>query len=105
VLDYAWAEIPSNMSATSLRPLIESGRAGKEMVLSEFLANDQEMKGTCVRTAKFKYEYWGHGELERFYDLQNDPLERRNLIDDARYGKELSRHRKLMIERLMHTPA
>jgi hypothetical protein len=37
--------------------------------------------------------------------LEADPLERTNLAHEARCRDELSRHRRLMIDRLIETPA
>jgi arylsulfatase A-like enzyme len=105
VLDYARAEVPATMSARTLRPLIEGTGSGKDLALCEYLSNDRSERGICVRTERFKYEYWSPSERERFYDLQADPLERRDLIAQAPYRDEIERHRLLMIDRLMNTPA
>jgi arylsulfatase len=113
VLDYARAAISEQMSASSLRPLIEGSGQGKTLALCEYLDNDRSQRGICVRTDRFKYEYWspsdapsgGPPQQERFYDLQEDALERHNLISEANYRTEIERHRRLMIDRLIHTPA
>jgi hypothetical protein len=89
------------MSAGSLRPIIEGRGSGKESTLCEYMTNDQSQQGVCIRTARHKYAYWGGSQPEQFYDLQEDPLERRNLIDDSSYQSEIGRHRLLMIDRLM----
>ncbi len=101
ILDYASCEIPASMSAGSLRPVIEGRGTGKESTLCEYMTNDQSRQGVCIRTARHKYAYWGGSQPEQFYDLQEDPLERRNLIDDSSYQSEIGRHRLLMIDRLM----
>ena len=49
VLDYAVAEIPATMSASSLRPIVEGWCAGKDMVLTEYVINDWSYRGICVR--------------------------------------------------------
>jgi arylsulfatase A-like enzyme len=113
VLDYARAGIPEKMSASSLRPLIEGTGQGKTLALCEYLDNDRSHRGICVRTDRHKYEYWSPSEVpsgetpqqECFYDLREDPFERRNLISEARCRTEIERHRRLMIDRLIHTPA
>ncbi|MEW6355997.1 MAG: sulfatase-like hydrolase/transferase [Planctomycetota bacterium] len=103
VLDYAWAGIPTTMSASSLRPLIEGGGSAKEIVMCEYMRNDRSTMGTCVRTKRYKYACWTNGQAEQFYDLQEDPLERRNAIGDPEYRDEIERHRVLMIDRLMQS--
>jgi arylsulfatase A-like enzyme len=109
VLDYARAESPDTMSARSLRSLIEGTGQGKDLALCEYLANDRSHRGICVRTDRYKYEYWSSSDglrqqRERFYDLREDPLERRNLISHDRCRAEIERHRLLLVDRLMHTP-
>lgn len=100
-LDYAQSEIPSNMSATSLRPLLEGRGAGKELVLSEYISNDRSRRGVCVHTERYKYVFWGTTRTEQFFDLQEDPLERRDLSGDPKYRDDIARHRMLIIDRLV----
>ena len=102
-LDYAGAGIPRRMSASSLRPLMEGSGSGKDAVLCEFVSNDRSVRSICLRTERHKYVYWSGEKPEQFFDLQEDPLERRNLINDPAYGDEIARHRVLLIDRLMHT--
>jgi len=94
-------EVPARMSATTLRPIIEGRETGREAVFCEHLTNDQARQGLCVRTERYKYLYWRPSGPEQFFDLQEDPLERTNLIGDEGYRDEISRHRLLLIERLM----
>lgn len=100
VLDYAGTEVPATMSATSLRPLLEGRGWSKEVALCQHTINDRSTKGICVRTQRYKYTYWGRARPEQFFDLQQDPLERRNLIGEPKYGDEMGRHRLLAIDRL-----
>ena len=102
-LDYAGAEIPPRMSASSLRPLLDGDGSGKEAALCEYVVNDRSFRGICIRTERHKYVHWDRERPEQFFDLQEDPLERRNLIDDPTYRDEIRRHRVLIINRLMHT--
>ncbi len=101
VLDYAGAEVPSGMSAQSLRPPTEGTGTGKEMAVCGFTSGDRSRRGVCARTERYKYAFWGRGEPEQFFDLQEDPLERHNAIEDAKYGEEIQRHRLLMLDHLM----
>ena len=49
----------------------------------------------AVRTDKWKYIHYPHGDggvdrhLSELYDLQNDPLELKNLINDSRYANKV----------------
>jgi len=102
VLDYAHAEIPANMSATSLRPLIEGGDEPPRFTLCEYLANDRSKAGICLRTSHAKFVQWTDG-TEKFFDLDRDPLERTNLIGDPARKLEIEEHRRLLVQRLATT--
>jgi len=100
ILDYAGLPVPPEMQAKSLRPLLEGKGRGKEAILCEYTSNDREVSGKCVRTRRYKYCFWGQGRPEQFYDLQEDPHERRNAISDPRYRGEIDAHRRLMLDLL-----
>jgi len=102
VLDYAGAGIPDNMSAVSLRPLIEGAGDPRECALCEFVANDRSRAGVCLRTSTMHYEQWTDGTV-RFYDLKDDPLQRTNLAFDAGRRGDVAEMRSLLIDRLACT--
>ena len=106
-LDYANAEIPANMSAASLRPLVEGNGSGKDVVMCEHVVKNRknDSRAVCVRTERYKYALWEPGTREQFFDLQEDPLERNNLAADPKRRDEIAHHRLMMIQRLMETPA
>jgi len=91
------------MSAASLRPLVEGRGEGKEMILSEFSDGRRAERATCVRTERYKYWFTGRGEPEQFFDLREDRLERRNVVDAPEMQVEVTRHRMLMLDRLART--
>ncbi len=103
ILDYAGVAKPTSMSAESLRPLVEGNGAGKAQVLCEFTENDRSYKGKCLRTTRYKYILWTPGRMEELYDMQVDPLEERNLIDQPDYQEIAVEMRRRMIEQLMIT--
>ncbi len=100
ILDYAGAEVPRVMSATSLRPMLEQGAPGRGIALSEFTTHDRKLHGICMRTRQHKYWRWTDGN-EAFFALDADPHERNNLIHDPAMKPEIERLRTLMIDRLM----
>ena len=99
-LDYAGIEKPLEMEAESLRPIIESGKGGKESILCEYVGSDTTLRGKCIRTERFKYNYWGPERKAELYDLQEDPDETCNRIDDPNLEKELHKLQQMLIDKL-----
>jgi len=102
VLDYAGVAIPPEMTASrSLRPHLEGGGEAGEAVLCEFTTNDRKRRGKMIRTDRYKYCFWGREHQAEFYDLQEDPLELRNLINDPGCAPRIDECRSLLLDRLM----
>ena len=97
ILDYAGVEVPLQMSAQSLRPLMEGNGEPREAIFCEYMTASGQ-KSKCVRTERYKYVFWGGEEEGEFYDLQEDPDELRNLYRDPGYRAEVDRHRGLMLD-------
>jgi len=47
---------------------------------------------------------WFNDGTEQFFDLENDPRECKNLINDSKYAKEVILWRKRLIEKLADRP-
>ena len=103
ILDYASAEVPGDMSATSLRPLVEGRGTAREVAVCEYETNDRSRSGVCLRTDRYVYSYWAPDGTEQFYDRMSDPLERTDLAGDPGSRDEMDRHRRLLIDRMMRT--
>jgi arylsulfatase A-like enzyme len=101
ILDYARAGVPGNMSAHTLRPIIEEGAPTQGHALCQQMAHDQSWKTISLTTERYRY-IWSNtpDRPERFFDLEADPIERTNFLDEAKYANEIDRHRRLMIDRL-----
>jgi arylsulfatase A-like enzyme len=91
------------MRGVSLLPILHGEPGGKQAVLCEYVSNDQSQRGKCLRTPRYKYVFWGAGEMEEFYDLVEDPCERRNLASDPQCATEITRHRQLLLDLLMNS--
>ncbi len=100
VLQSAGIEKPPFMEADSLLPVMEGKSPGKGLILSEYTEGDRSRKGKCVRTARYKYNFWMPGSEEELYDMDTDPLETRNIAGDPAYAGILSDMRVKMISRL-----
>lgn len=95
LLDYAGIPAPASLRGKSLRPLVE-GKAEpwREFVVSEV---NEQVEARMVRTARFKYIIYADGDhSEQFFDMEKDPLELKNLIQNPTLADEISRHRKLL---------
>ncbi|MEV0715534.1 sulfatase [Asanoa sp. NPDC050611] len=97
-----------------LSPLVRGEAAGidRDGVLLEFVAemrpglpfHDETWRG--VRTRRYKYTVLGDahgGRPWQFFDLENDPYEMTNLVDDPAHADEVARHHALLRSRLAET--
>ena len=101
VLDLAGLSTPKNMDGLSFRPLLngEPTRWRDKIFYEYYWERSFPMTPTTfgIRTDRYKYiYYWGVWDTEELYDLQNDPQEMHNLINDpghqdiiAQLNKEL----------------
>ncbi|HEX29882.1 TPA: DUF4976 domain-containing protein, partial [Candidatus Poribacteria bacterium] len=99
VLDYAGIDRPPEMTAKSWRSIVEGEADGETAILCEYVSNDRKLKAKCVRTDRYKLVSWGGGVGE-LYDLQEDPLELRNLYDDPEYLSLRDEMKDILLERL-----
>lgn len=90
VMDYCTKEIPAEMLGKSWSVLLDpknKKKAFREEFFFDFWHNARDILPPmqAVRTERYKlidYEYMPYKEL---YDLEKDPLEKNNLINDLRY--------------------
>jgi len=100
ILDYAGVPKPEQMRAVSFRPALEGNPFGHDSVLCEYTNNNQTMSGKCLRTERYKYALWTCEDGGEFYDLREDPEERRNLWREPAYREERNRHAEMLIRKL-----
>ena len=100
ILDYARAAIPDEIQAVSVRQRLEAGAGGADDILSEFTGADRKINGKCLRTDRYKYICWTD-DIGEFYDLREDPLERRNLWRDPDSRDLVQEHERLLLQRLL----
>jgi iduronate 2-sulfatase len=83
---------PSGVDGVSFVPVIKDVKnPGKEAVFS--CIQNQRM----VRTAKYKYTITtGEGGIEQLFDLDTDPMELKNLVNDVSMTAILDSHRAIL---------
>ena len=101
VCDYANIGLPTGLSGQSLRPLVEnSSLPGRSYVVSELQPDPKhkEMEGRMIRTARFKYIIFSHGQRpELLFDLEADPGETKNLAYQVAYRDIVLEHQALLL--------
>jgi N-acetylglucosamine-6-sulfatase len=91
VLEVAGAPAGAHVQGRSLVPLLRGDPGGwRESILVEFYTYENpmpwlvDMDYRALRTDRYKYVHWmQHPDLDELYDLETDPYEVRNLVDDA----------------------
>jgi uncharacterized sulfatase len=94
--DLAGAAAPANVEGTSFRPLLnDPARAWKKGAYTWF-GNKGEHRS--VRSERYRYAEWQHkGQTYReFYDLQADPWETTNRVDDPALAAQVAEHKRLL---------
>ncbi len=90
VAEMTRSEAPPGLAGESLMPSIEEGEEPeKRPVFCEYHGEGVHAPCIMTRWGEFKYIYV-HGHEERLYNVEEDPDEYVNLIDDHRYSKIVS---------------
>jgi len=108
ILEAAGLKAPDYMNGKSFLPLVQ----GKEipwrdkLVYEYYWERNFPMTPTihAIRTDRYKYiRYYGVWDTDELYDLQNDPLEKQNLIRSESHQKIISQMSKDLFEELHNT--
>jgi alpha-L-rhamnosidase len=90
IVDLAGLEIPGNYQGKSLLPIVkrEEKTLNRDTILIEHLWEFENIPPSeGVRTDRWKYmRYINDKSLEELYDLEADPMETVNLVEDSDYN-------------------
>ena len=108
MLDFAGVEVPEYMDGRSMKPLV-SGESDdwRDYLLYEYYweRNYPHTPTThAVLGERFKYiRYHGVWDLDELFDLEKDPEERINLINDPEYAETVERLNQRLFELMEET--
>jgi choline-sulfatase len=95
ICDYAGVKRPEHLLGMSLRPLAEGRRVDE---WRPFVASENYYT-RMIRSQRYKYcAYDDANSKESLVDIENDPGEMRNLVDDPKCQGILIEHRRLLAE-------
>ncbi len=102
ICDYAGIQPPAEVRGRSLRPIIENPTAPwRSYVVSEMARTPVLGRSFMVRSDRYKYMLLpgtGGKPLEMLFDLENDPDELRNLVEEPKLENVLKQHREWLAE-------
>lgn len=110
ILDLAGHPIPENMDGRSLTAVLDDPSHNVREVLPLFQVwGAPPTFSMSVVTKEHKYIYWCYGDkmepAEELFDLANDPMEMRNVAQDAGYADVLTTMRAHYADALAHWKA
>ncbi|WP_052329516.1 sulfatase [Rhodopirellula sp. SWK7] len=106
VLEAAGVPIPEGMSGRSMMGIINSTQSGQVDASRDTMMTGMEfhyenrLLPACrnIRSKRFEYIIHFENDGEEFYDLENDPWETNNLINNPEYQSEVKRLKEKMKE-------
>lgn len=80
--------VPDNLDSRSLLPLLKNDSSAKDRD-NEVISHFKDMGGYAnlmIKRDFLKYQYYGETSTEILFDLQRNPEETINYIDDKKYA-------------------
>ena len=108
VLSAAGATAPAGLDGRSWLPLAQGNKVEwrKELLYEYYWERNYPMTPTmhALRGERFKFiRYQGIWDLDELYDLAEDPMEGRNLINDPRHAETVKQMREKLFDILEQT--
>lgn len=105
--EYSGIAVPDTVEGKSLMPYLQGKKnhSDEKYVVSQWHTEwgFTIEPGRMLRTEKYKYTHYLEGEGEELYNLEKDPGETKNLVDNPEYENVLNEHRKLFKEYIAGT--
>jgi arylsulfatase A-like enzyme len=106
VCDYAGLPIPESLEGVSLRPLVDNPNAEPKTAWRDHLVleiNDRT-EVRMVRSDRYKYIVYAKGEMrEQLFDLEADPGETKNLVQQPDMKQIVESHRSMLRDWIKRT--
>ena len=101
-LEMAGGQVPADMDGLSLTRLMDgSGRGWREYIDLEHATCYSPDNYWCALTdGKIKYVWRFHTGTEELFDLDKDPHELKNVVNDKKYRDQLEKLRAAMVQHL-----
>lgn len=99
LLDAAGVDIPYTVEGKSILPLARGNKEGwREYLHGEHSYGDRSFH--YITDGKDKYIWFSQTGEEQYFNLEKDPLELHNAINDDEYQEQIKKHRKQLIKEL-----
>ena len=99
IVDYAGGDIPKNIDGKSLLPLLEKPSEDiRDYLHGEHSYGDKS--NHFIVTKKDKYVWFYKTGEEQYFNMEDDPMEEKNLIKDIKYKERIEHLKKYLIEEL-----
>lgn len=96
LLDYAGIPLPDSLEGRSLRPLVR----GETVSWRDYVTSENTIPAArMIRSTRYKYIAFAQGRVrEQLFDMEQDPGELNNLVENAAALGELNKHRDFLKE-------
>ncbi|MCI5773484.1 MAG: arylsulfatase [Erysipelotrichaceae bacterium] len=100
ILDIAGIPIPEDVDGLSLKEELYTEKLIDRPYLHGEHAKDHEQSNQWILSNNMKYIWFTQTNIEQFFDLNKDPKETHNLINDPSYKKHIETLRQYLITEL-----
>ena len=101
ILDACGLPIPDTVDGVSMMPYLRGEGVKRAYVHGEHCTCYSERQETqYVTDGKYKFVWLPRIDVEQFFDLQNDPYELKNRIDDPAYAELAAQWRGYLVEEM-----